>query len=175
MQPNLPTFALSVRQPWAWAIIHAGKDIENRSWQAINRGLANRGPIAIHAAKGMSAAEYISAREYMLALGVTCPHPAELVRSAIIGHVTIADIVSKSDSPWFMGPRGLVLRDPVACNPIAASGQLGFFKWQTNLLDTPSSPLPWMTSFESQPWMEKLGENTEHERKWHDLFYGEVR
>jgi len=22
--------ALSIRQPWAWAILHAGKDIENR-------------------------------------------------------------------------------------------------------------------------------------------------
>jgi hypothetical protein len=24
---------LSVRQPWAWAVIHASKDIENRLWQ----------------------------------------------------------------------------------------------------------------------------------------------
>ncbi len=170
MSSILPIHALSVRQPWAWAIIHAGKDIENRSWQAINRGLANRGPIAIHAAKGMSAAEYVSARKYMQDLGVTCPHPASLVRSAIIGHVTIADIVFKSDSPWFMGPRGLVLQDPVACDPIAASGQLGFFKWQNNLLDAPSSPLPWMTKFDGQ-----ADDNFEHEREQHDLFYGEAK
>ena len=25
--------ALSIRQPWAWAILHAGKDIENRDWR----------------------------------------------------------------------------------------------------------------------------------------------
>lgn len=37
-------FALSVRQPWAWAIIFAGKDIENRSWQAVNHGLNQRRP-----------------------------------------------------------------------------------------------------------------------------------
>ena len=24
--------ALTVHAPWAWAIIHGGKDIENRSW-----------------------------------------------------------------------------------------------------------------------------------------------
>ena len=24
--------ALTIKQPWAWAIIHAGKDIENRDW-----------------------------------------------------------------------------------------------------------------------------------------------
>ena len=51
---DLPKFALSVRQPWAWAIIHAGKDIENRSWQAVNRGLDQRGRIAVHAAKGIA-------------------------------------------------------------------------------------------------------------------------
>lgn len=25
--------ALTVLQPWAWAIIHAGKDVENRTWK----------------------------------------------------------------------------------------------------------------------------------------------
>lgn len=30
--------ALSVRQPWAWAIVHAGKDVENRNWPTPHRG-----------------------------------------------------------------------------------------------------------------------------------------
>ena len=38
--------ALSVRQPWAWAIIHAGKDVENRTW-----GTRYHGPLLIHASK----------------------------------------------------------------------------------------------------------------------------
>ena len=38
--------ALSIRQPWAWAIIHAGKDVENRPW-----GTRYRGPLLIHASK----------------------------------------------------------------------------------------------------------------------------
>lgn len=40
--------AITVRQPWAWAIIHGGKDIENRT-----RNIAGgyRGPVVIHAAK----------------------------------------------------------------------------------------------------------------------------
>lgn len=39
---------LTVRQPWAWAIIHGGKDVENRV-----RNIAGdwRGPVAIHVAK----------------------------------------------------------------------------------------------------------------------------
>jgi hypothetical protein len=39
---------LTVRQPWAWAIIHGGKTVENRP-----RNIAGgyRGPVAIHAGK----------------------------------------------------------------------------------------------------------------------------
>lgn len=39
---------LTVRQPWAWAIIHGGKDVENRV-----RNIAGdyRGPVLIHVAK----------------------------------------------------------------------------------------------------------------------------
>ena len=38
---------ITVRQPWAWAIVHGGKDVENRT-----RNIAGsyRGPVAIHAA-----------------------------------------------------------------------------------------------------------------------------
>lgn len=42
---------LTVRQPWAWAIIHAGKTVENRQ---TNIAGAYRGPVAIHAAKSYS-------------------------------------------------------------------------------------------------------------------------
>lgn len=44
MNSSLP--ALSLRQPWAWAILHAGKTIENRTWAT-----RYRGRIRIHAAK----------------------------------------------------------------------------------------------------------------------------
>lgn len=30
--------ALSIRQPWAWHILHSGKDIENRDWPTKFRG-----------------------------------------------------------------------------------------------------------------------------------------
>jgi hypothetical protein len=45
--------ALSIRQPWAWLIIHAGKDIENREWRT-----SFRGPVLIHASKTMTRADY---------------------------------------------------------------------------------------------------------------------
>lgn len=97
---ELPRIALSVRQPWAWAIIHAGKDIENRSAFAVAHGLTP-GRIAIHSAKGMTQDEYRDAADFMSKIGVTCPPSRELVRGAIIGHVTVTSIVKDSDSDWF--------------------------------------------------------------------------
>lgn len=41
--------ALTVQQPWAWAIIHGGKDIENRT-----QAWRYRGPLAIHAGARLS-------------------------------------------------------------------------------------------------------------------------
>lgn len=54
--------AITVRQPWAWAIVHGGKDVENRTR---NIAGAYRGPVAIHAAvldaTGPAAAEVAEA------------------------------------------------------------------------------------------------------------------
>jgi len=40
---------LTVRQPWAWAIVHGGKVVENRTWLT-----SYRGPVAIHAGAAVS-------------------------------------------------------------------------------------------------------------------------
>ncbi|MGN6422004.1 MAG: hypothetical protein ACTHLA_01705 [Asticcacaulis sp.] len=51
--PEIPRLALSIRQPWIWAMLNMDKRIENRMW------LTNkRGPIALHAAKGMKDSEF---------------------------------------------------------------------------------------------------------------------
>ena len=51
--------ALSIRQPWAWLIVHGWKDIENRTWRT-----RVRGRFLIHAAKGMTNREYLDAIEF---------------------------------------------------------------------------------------------------------------
>lgn len=87
---DIPRLALSVRQPWAWAIIHAGKDVENRDWRRPNPGLAFRGRVAIHASSGMTRDEY----DALLPPGAPpLPPPHLLVRGAIIGHVQVTDII----------------------------------------------------------------------------------
>ena len=59
MPETEPTLALSVPQPWAFAILSGGKDIENRNWET-----PFRGRIWIHAPKS----EWIDDIKYCLAL-----------------------------------------------------------------------------------------------------------
>lgn len=116
--------ALSIRQPWASLILKAGKDIENRCWPT-----KFRGRILIHAAKGgtraeledaLDFAEYASGTRYTVDLKT-------IHRGGIIGSVEIVDCVSASDSPWFVGEFGFVLRDPQPLPFTPWKGQLGFF------------------------------------------------
>jgi len=51
---EIPTRALSILQPWAHAIVHLGKRIENREWR---NGCSYRGEILIHASKWPTAGE----------------------------------------------------------------------------------------------------------------------
>lgn len=129
---SLPEIALSVRQPWAWAIVHAGKPVENRNWRKPNPGLKFRGECCLHASKGMTRAEYEDAAEFIASLGITPPAPADLQRGGVIGVTTIVDIVQDMDNPWFFGPRGLVLANTRAVDFIPAKGALGFFRWQAD-------------------------------------------
>lgn len=145
-QGGLPRLALSVRQPWAWAIVHAGKDIENRSAGAVRAGGMRPGRICVHAAAGMTAREYRWAVWRMGRMGIAVPRPDTLPRGAVVGAVTVVGIVERSDSPWFGGPLGLVLRNPAPVEPpVPASGALGYFTWSPSA--AAAAPSPWMVRF----------------------------
>lgn len=127
---DLPKKALSVRQPWAYAILHLSKDVENRSWRPGNTGMNFRGPVCIHASSGLGREEYEDAADSIRQIcGKAVPPARDLPRGAIVGTVEIVDIVKESASPWFFGAIGLVLRNPQPITPIPAGGQLGFFRW----------------------------------------------
>jgi len=151
MRDMLPAKALSIRQPWAWAILHAGKDVENRSWQAVNRGLSVRGRIAIHASSGLGKSEYLTTASWMEGIGVKCPPAADLLRGGIVGSVEIVDVVKDWDSHWFFGPRGLVLKDPEPCEFVPVKGCLGFFNWRDHLTEDILEPAKWMLSNTPKP------------------------
>ncbi|MEM6938859.1 MAG: hypothetical protein AAF943_00275 [Pseudomonadota bacterium] len=143
---DLPRLALSVRQPWAWAIIHGGKEIENRSLGSIRAGGMVPGRICIHAATGMKEDEYRYAHWRLARHRVACPRPDELIRGGIIGTVEVAEIITQSESEWFGGEAGLRLADPVAVPPIPAGGALGYFEWTRG--ERFAAAKPWMTRFD---------------------------
>lgn len=115
---KLPERALSVRQPWAWAILN-GKDIENRS-----RRTHYRGDVLLHASL-----------KYERSARPPNGHPwpphivgADFQIGGIIGVVEIVDCVEESTSPWFAGPFGYVLANPRPLAFMPMMGALGFFK-----------------------------------------------
>ncbi|WP_234844108.1 ASCH domain-containing protein [Sinorhizobium meliloti] len=134
--PDLPKFALSIRQPWSHCILHLGKTVENRDWPT-----RFRGRVCIHAAKGMTRQEWEDCMEWARHVATVDPSlkgkrfPAfnELQRGGIVGTVEIVDVVTKMDSPWFFGKYGFVLRDPQPCDIIQVKGALSFFEWRKNL------------------------------------------
>lgn len=109
---------LSVKQPWAWLLIHGGKDIENRDWCCLYRG-----PLAIHASKSVTAREWCDCVDYVRHfdhdLAERIPKITELQRGAIIGTVYMRGCVIDSKSPWFQGRYGFV--------PVPARGSLGLW------------------------------------------------
>ena len=115
---------LSVRQPWAWLIIHGGKDVENRTWST-----PYRGPLAIHASKRVTDQEFVSARLFALEHGVMTPRKTDLVYGAVIGTVDLVDCVGElfANSKWFFGPFGFVLANPLPLAPLVVTGRLGLF------------------------------------------------
>ncbi len=115
--------AISIRQPWAWLIVNGHKNIENRDWAT-----RFRGPVLIHAAKGMTRAEYEECSDFARGLGATVPPFEDLERGGIVGQATVVDCVSESDSPWFFGRYGFVLADTRILAFRPWRGQLSFFE-----------------------------------------------
>jgi hypothetical protein len=142
--------ALSIRQPWAWAILHAGKDVENRDWKPWNPGLKYRGPFLIHASQGMTKQEYEDFLDTAHYISGSCPFVAglnlpafdELPRGGIVGMATIHGVVSKSPSPWFCGPLALLIGDPKPLPFQPLKGMLGFFEVPESIRETAQSERP---------------------------------
>jgi hypothetical protein len=119
--------ALSIRQPWAWLILRGDKPIENRCWAT-----KFRGRFLIHAAKGMTKAEYEDAFDFACYCGFDIHRAPSFrdfdgMRGGIVGVANLVDCVTSSDSPWFVGEHGFVLADVQTIPFIPCKGALGFF------------------------------------------------
>src|SRR5437870_308191 len=119
-----PTHALSIQQPWAWSILHAGKNIENRSWPT-----KLRGRIVIHTGQKYDYKGYW----WLHDTGLVVPLPAQTdlaPRGAYVGEVDIVDCMPRAacDSRWAFGPWCFRLENvEIYEEPIPANGRLGFF------------------------------------------------
>jgi hypothetical protein len=137
--PTPPTLrAITVRQPWAFAIAHLGKTVENRTWTT-----GFRGPIAIHA--GASAGprdEWEYAADMVADLARVPLRDVERgmqVRSKIVAVARLAGVCDVSldvphgaglrcgCGPWAMpGHRHFHLTDVRAlARPVPCKGALG--------------------------------------------------
>jgi hypothetical protein len=84
--------AIVVRQPFAWAVIYAEKDVENRCPHALRQFKAAIGQrVFIHASKGMTRVEYERGAKFMASIGVRCPTPDEFQFGGVIGSVLVVD------------------------------------------------------------------------------------
>jgi hypothetical protein len=128
--------ALSIKQPWAWLIAQGIKDVENRSWRTNFRG-----DFLIHASKSFdySGMNWISSN--FPEIKNTIKKIAMLVKNdsksgffgGIIGKGRIIDCVDSYQSPWFTGPYGFIIVDPMKLPYAACKGKLGFFDIDINV------------------------------------------
>ncbi len=96
---------ITIKQPWAWAIVAGHKKIENRSWKTDWRG-----ELVIIAGRAQDRIDY--GRHFLDRHGIFMP--AELIFGAAIGVVTLHDIVPPNElhDPFAEGPWCWLLKNP---------------------------------------------------------------
>jgi hypothetical protein len=140
--------AITLHQPWAWAIAHAGKDVENRAWSPGSDFIGQR--IAIHAGKKWDSRGWAFLCDPMLSpmndrfldrdLGLfRVPTRSKMIFGAIIATACLANIVHLGKgrarfSDWYTGPIGWVLRDiKRLAEPIECRGKQGLWELPEHL------------------------------------------
>ncbi len=122
---------LSVHPPWAWAIIFAGKNIENRSWTT-----RYRGDFLVHASSRKYVGKRLQEVRALIAksAGISLfKVPNDFPPSQILGAVELVDCETRHRSPWaFRGEQHWVLERPRAlARPILhVDGKLGLWRWK---------------------------------------------
>jgi hypothetical protein len=120
--------ALSVCQPWAWAIVTGAKRIENR-W----RPTRHRGPLVIHASRSRR-----YCRGDYSGLLPRLPPWGELDYGVLVGLVEVVDCVplaAAEGDPFAVGPWCWILDKPRRLRPVPFAGQVSFFDVPDGLIE----------------------------------------
>jgi hypothetical protein len=123
--------ALSVQQPWAYAILH-GKDVENRDWKGFP-AVHLHTVIALHASQPDSKRQFESDRADIHRISggrIVVPPLPELPVKAVVGVFRVREGVRHSDSPWFNGSLLALVLDDVRAfrEAISWNGSLGLWE-----------------------------------------------
>lgn len=117
--------AISIHQPWAWAIMAGHKTIENRTWET-----SHRGTLLIHTSKTRSSYDREMAT-WLARFGIDLPPWDDMPKGLLVGSVDLIDCVRVADvasSPWVQGPICWLIKNPVVfTQPIPYRGKLGMF------------------------------------------------
>lgn len=124
--------AISLKQPWLYAITHLGKRIENRTWRPPAFMISRR--IALHASGRKDQREWVAAEKI---------HGSEIPQilpfGAIVATAVITDWFTKESQTkemwwpeqekWFFGPHGWVFDAVhVLDEPLPCKGKLGLWR-----------------------------------------------
>lgn len=118
--------AVTLWQPWAWAVAHAGKDVENRGWPAPPKAVGK--PLAIHAGLQYDAE---AAEGLRRTFGLEVPGRNTVARGAVVAVGRLTAVGRDSPSRWAI-PRAyhwalaeiLPLPEPVLCKGAQGLWQL---------------------------------------------------
>lgn len=121
---------LSVKNPWASLLAHGYKDIENRDWAT-----PYRGPLLIHASKSFDRDASFEEIAQRIGQAAYCDLLESMHFGGVIGLAHLVDIVTESESPWFCGIYGWVLRDVRTLPFFPLRGQLSLFAPSQELIE----------------------------------------
>lgn len=149
--------ALTLWQPWAWAMAFAGKPVENRTWAPPHALLGQR--IAIHAGKTMDEEALCDIADEFGVMPTDWQPPSlvyerqgvkrvgQLARGAVVAVGTLAGYVCDDGngrvmanhlgadvlraaraSPWYQGPIGWIVVERIALpTPVSCRGAQGLW------------------------------------------------
>lgn len=132
-EPEAPVqYAISIRQPWAWLILHGGKDIENRSWKLPSRFIGQR--VFIHAGTWFDPSEIVDTFDDIKDAGIILPRLSvtlgdlRSLTGGIVGSCIFTGCTRDSRSPWAMPDQWhWQITDPRVETFRPMKGRLGFF------------------------------------------------
>lgn len=109
------------------------KTIENRDWSS-----RHRGHLLIHASQTFEPGALAYWERRLPGLQAIVPrNKKDYALGAIVGIAQLADVITKSDDPWFCGEYGFVLKNARPVEPVPYPGALKIFEVPRSIVTLP--------------------------------------